>query len=46
MRASDSTKESTLGQKRRGTPGRTAPHYKYNPEGIISNGQKRNGMKG
>jgi hypothetical protein len=45
MRASESTKESTLGEKRLGIPGRKAPHYEYNPESLISNGQKRNHMK-
>jgi hypothetical protein len=36
MRASESTKESTLGEKMRGTPGRTAPHYEHNTQRISS----------
>lgn len=37
MRASESTKERILGEKRWGTRGRTTPHYEYDTEGIVSN---------
>jgi hypothetical protein len=45
MRARESTKEKTLGEKRWGMPGRTAPHYECIPETIVSNAQNPNRMK-
>ena len=45
MSASESTKERMLGEKRCGTPGRTAPHYEHNPESIISIAKKPSHMK-
>jgi hypothetical protein len=42
MRASESTNDRILIEKRCGTPGRTAPHYKHNPREYHQHRRKPN----